>query len=163
MHSPKISLILKMILAVIALSLGFSASVSAQTKSYRQWKREQIKDAQKRVDSSKKALTHKTQDPNLKKSLGEEGRELEIQKSELQLETDKTGLQLAKDLSVSDYFAGYLAKITDKNSAFKEVAGKLSAEEVAELMAAYADSVFGTAETSPSLPPSAQNTGTEVR
>jgi hypothetical protein len=51
---------------------------------------------------------------------------------------------MAKDLSVTDYFVGYLTKLQDKKAAFNEVAGKLTAEEVAELMAAYANSVFGT-------------------
>jgi hypothetical protein len=51
---------------------------------------------------------------------------------------------------------GYLTKIHDKKSAFKEVAGKLSPEEVAELMNAYANSVFGA--HSSDLPASATNT-----
>jgi hypothetical protein len=63
---------------------------------------------------------------------------------EEQLEQDQATLEMAKDLSVTDYFVGYLTKLQDKKAAFNEVAGKLTAEEVAELMAAYANSVFGT-------------------
>ena len=62
---------------------------------------------------------------------------------------------MAKDLSVTDYFVGYLTKMQDKKAAFNEVAGKLTAEEVAELMSAYANSVFGA--HNPEMPPSASN------
>ena len=63
---------------------------------------------------------------------------------ENQLQQDQSILEMAKDLSVTDYFVGYLTKIQDKKAAFNEVAGKLTSDEVAELMTAYANSVFGT-------------------
>jgi hypothetical protein len=53
-----------------------------------------------------------------------------------------------------------LTKVPDKKAAFKEVAGKLSPEEVAELMNAYANSVFGAAASD--LPASATNTTKEA-
>ncbi|HEY1079089.1 MAG TPA: hypothetical protein VGE46_03295, partial [Bdellovibrio sp.] len=73
---------------------------------------------------------------------------------------EQYALELAKDLSVTDYFVGYLTKIQDKKSAFNEVAGKLSAEEVAELMTAYANSVFGA--QAGDLPASATNVGKDA-
>ncbi len=51
---------------------------------------------------------------------------------------------MAKDLTVADYFAGYLTKQKNQAQAIKEVSGRLSADEVAELMTIYANSVFGT-------------------
>ncbi len=58
--------------------------------------------------------------------------------------------EMAKDLTVADYFAGYLTKQKNQVQAIKEVSGRLSADEVAELMTIYANSVFGT--HSPSTP-----------
>ena len=51
---------------------------------------------------------------------------------------------MAKDLTVADYFAGYLTKQRDQSLAIKEVSGRLSPDEVAELMTIYANSVFGS-------------------
>ena len=51
---------------------------------------------------------------------------------------------IAKDLTLADYFAGYLTKQRDQAQAIKEVSGRLSPEEVAELMTIYANSVFGS-------------------
>ncbi len=52
--------------------------------------------------------------------------------------------EMAKDLTVADYFAGYLTKQKDQAQAIKEVSGRLSPDEVAELMTIYANSVFGS-------------------
>lgn len=52
--------------------------------------------------------------------------------------------EMAKDLTVADYFAGYLTKQRDQAQAIKEVSGRLSPDEVAELMTIYANSVFGS-------------------
>lgn len=51
---------------------------------------------------------------------------------------------MGDDLTVADYFAGYLTKQKDQASAIREVSGRLSPDEVAELMMIYANSVFGT-------------------
>jgi hypothetical protein len=51
---------------------------------------------------------------------------------------------LAHDLTVADYFAGYLTKQKNQADAIKQVSRQLSADEVAELMTVYANSAFGT-------------------
>ena len=102
-------------------------------------------------------------DPNLAHKPGPEASVAQdrfVEKLERQLREEQYGLELAKDLSVTDYFVGYLTKIQDKKSAFNEVAGKLSAEEVAELMTAYANSVFGAQASD--IPPSATNVGKDT-
>lgn len=146
------------------LSLGPAASASTgKVKSFREWKLEKIQDAEKRLESAKSKYQHSRHlDPNLKKSAALEGQETESERVETILQTERSAVELARDLSVSDYFAGYLAKVADKPTAFKEVAGKLSAEEVAELMAAYASSVFGSSSAS-EVPPSAQGSSPEIR
>jgi hypothetical protein len=58
--------------------------------------------------------------------------------------------EMAKELTVADYFAGYLTKQRDQAQAIKDVSARLSADEVAELMTIYANSVFGS--HSPQVP-----------
>ena len=143
-----------------------------KVKSYREWKSEKISVAQVKITSIKAQIDARKQtrsiaqgtDPNLVRTArtGVEavaGRDLSIERLERQLQEEQYDLEVAKDLSVTDYFVGYLTKIQDKKSAFKEVAGKLSPEEVAELMTAYANSVFGAHASD--LPVSATNTTKE--
>lgn len=143
-----------------------------KVKSYREWKSEKISVAQVKITSIKAQIDARKQtrsvaqgtDPNLARTArsGVEavaGRDISVEKLERQLQEEQYDLEVAKDLSVTDYFVGYLTKIQDKKSAFKEVAGKLSPEEVAELMTAYANSVFGAHASD--LPVSATNTTKE--
>ncbi len=60
--------------------------------------------------------------------------------------TTEAGLSLsvAQELSISDYFVGYLTKQGSLEGAIKEVAARLTPEEVAELMSAYAQHFFQT-------------------
>lgn len=156
------ALITALVLLLIAL-VAMPEQVWAQdkVKSYREWKTDKVQEVETRVSSLKTRLTLRKTDPNLARSSGgTEGKDIESQRLESQLRNEQTSLEMAKELTVSDYFAGYLTKLSDKNSAFKEVAGKLTAEEVAELMAAYANSVFGT--QTGNLPASAQNMAPET-
>ena len=120
---------------------------TAKVKSYREWKSEKVQEALTRVTATKTQIEMaKSKDPNLAHHKGgleaKSGVDMELLES--QLEEDQSSLDMAKDLSVTDYFVGYLTKLQDKKAAFNEVAGKLTAEEVAELMSAYANSVFGS-------------------
>lgn len=134
---------------------ALSAVDSVKTKSFREWKSEKIHDALTRVTATKtKIQLAKCKDPNLaRRKAGLEATSgVNADNLENQLQQDQSILEMAKDLSVTDYFVGYLTKIQDKKAAFNEVAGKLTSEEVAELMTAYANSVFGshTSELAPS-------------
>jgi hypothetical protein len=68
--------------------------------------------------------------------------------------------EMAKELTMADYFAGYVTKQANQAEAIKEVSSRLSHPEVAELMTIYANSVFGT--QAPSLPYRADNLGKEL-
>ncbi|XGC80948.1 hypothetical protein ACES2L_00440 [Bdellovibrio bacteriovorus] len=148
-----------------------SVNAGAQVKSYREWKTERVQQAHSKVLTlkaqieSKKAtrtLAHGT-DPNLMQKTTVEAvstTDMAVEKLERLLRAEQYDLEVAKDLSVTDYFVGYLTKVQDKKSAFNEVAGKLTPEEVAELMTAYANSVFGASTAD--LPASASNIGKEV-
>jgi hypothetical protein len=132
-----------------------SAPALASVKSYREWKTDRVQWAQNKVSTLKAQIEIKKHqvrigalgvDPNLEiKQQTEAGtsNSMAVEKLEKQLTTEQYDLDLANDLSVTDYFVGYLIKVQDKKSAFNEVAGRLSPEEVAELMAAYANVVFG--------------------
>ncbi|WP_413559297.1 hypothetical protein [Bdellovibrio sp. HCB209] len=140
-------------------------------KSYREWKFEMVSTAQVKVTTLKTQIDTKKvnrraasgTDPNLARAKNVveavASQDISIDKMEKQLREEQYELDVAKDLSVTDYFAGYLTKVPDKKAAFKEVAGKLSPEEVAELMNAYANSVFGAHASD--LPASATNTTKE--
>ena len=133
--------------AIKAPNTAVSLGESGRAKSFREWKSEKVQDALGKVTITKtKIQLAKTRDPNLhRRRAGLEAISgIQLEPLEAQLERDQATLEMAKDLSVTDYFAGYLTKLQDKKTAFNEVAGKLTAEEVAELMAAYANSVFGT-------------------
>ncbi|WP_413576510.1 hypothetical protein ACLVWU_00545 [Bdellovibrio sp. HCB290] len=138
-------------------------------KSYREWKNEKVSSAQTKVTYLTGQIhTQKTNrrasgtDPNLARGKSMEAvasQNISIEALEKQLNQEQYDLEVAKDLSVTDYFAGYLTKVPDKKAAFKDVAGKLSPEEIAELMNAYANSVFGAHASD--LPASATNTTKE--
>lgn len=135
-------------------------------KSYREWKMERVQTVQGKITSIKMQIESKRNprqiatgvDPNLAINSNLEAGtspDIPVEKLERQLRLELYDLEVAKDLSVTDYFVGYLTKVQDKKSAFSEVAGKLSPEEVAELMTAYANSVFGAQASD--LPTSATN------
>ncbi|RYZ78962.1 MAG: hypothetical protein EOP06_28080, partial [Proteobacteria bacterium] len=139
-------------------NMGTTVVEIPKIKSYREWKSEKVQDAIGRVTVTKTQIqVAKSKDPNLFRRKGglEAKFPIDIAPLEDQLKDDQSTLEMAKDLSVTDYFVGYLTKMQDKKAAFNEVAGKLTAEEVAELMSAYASSVFGA--HNPEISPSATN------
>jgi hypothetical protein len=130
-----------------------------KVKSFREWKSLRISEVEGRVQSIKGKLAHYKNDPNLLKIQKIEANEPETIKMQLQLKRELVAVELAKDLTVSDYFAGYLTKLDNKNETFKEIAGRMTPEEVADLMAAYANSVFGTKINQASVPVSGSTQG----
>lgn len=144
-----------------------SMRAGADVKSYREWKSERVTHAETKVNFLKAQLTVKKAqrgvangtDPNLAMRNTVEAvstHNMSVERMERQLREEVYALEIAKDLSVTDYFVGYLTKVQDQQAAFSEVAGKLSSEEIAELMMAYANSVFGGSSTN-EIPASAAN------
>lgn len=147
-------------------SVVSAVSSASHFKSYREWKHEMVQEAQSKVSTLKTQIENRKQarkvapgiDPNMAKVRGLEAvasRDLALDKLEKDLDENQYDLDIAKDLTVTDYFVGYLTKVQNKKAAFHEVAGKLSPDEVAELMTAYANSVFGAHAAD--LPTSATN------
>lgn len=147
------------VMAISGISHGLE---SQKVKSYREWKSQKVQEAIGRIVVTKTQIqVAKSKDPNLAISKGsvEAKSGSDFEKLESQLQQDQSGLDMAKELSVTDYLVGYLTKLQDTKAAFNEVAGKLTSSEVAELMAAYATNVFGT--HSSEIPPSATNLSIE--
>ncbi|MDG0814842.1 hypothetical protein [Bdellovibrio svalbardensis] len=153
-------------LTLQAKPTAVAANPASHVKSYREWKHELVVDAQGKVMMLKTQIESRKQsrgvaqgtDPNLGKTHGLEAvasRDLALEKLEKDLRAEQYDLDVANDLTVTDYFVGYLTKVQNKKAAFQEVAGKLSPDEVAELMTAYANSVFGAHAAD--LPASAAN------
>lgn len=131
----------------------------AGVKSYREWKLSQIHQVEHKIQKLKEkmALERGLGDPNLQmqKDQSVEGQlSADLNK---QIKHETQNLELAEDLSISDYFAGYLTKQTFLESAIRDVSGKLSAEEVAELMSTYAQHFFQTRPSSMKPVPSADS------
>lgn len=73
-----------------------------------------------------------------------EWKKSQIQKTlnkRLPAEQAKNNVEIARKLTVQDYFVLYLDRQEDRQKAFKEVSTKLSSKEMAELLLAYSNSL----------------------
>ena len=125
-----------------------SAAKNHQFKSFHEWKTGMISLADSRAKQAQDAImvkqrTSASADPNAAlKSGSEAGVSTQIHEMQNQLEKEQYQLSIAKELTISDYFVGYLTKQKDLTAAINEVSGRLTPEEVAELMSAYANNFF---------------------
>lgn len=119
----------------LSSALPQSQNVAPGVQSYHEWKKTKIHDAQNKIKNLKEKIET---DPNLKyKSMSTEaGLVADLNRD---LEQEILNLSLTQDLSISDYFVGYLTKQSSLESAIKDVSVRLNPEEVAELMLAYAE------------------------
>ena len=135
---------------LISVQVGY-ATVSATTEvqSYKSWKSDKVAVSKTRVDQIKKTLRvqksiHQAigSDPNLKKTQStQSGISPHLQNLNSQLDNEIAKMSLAEELSITDYFVGYLMKKSDLKQAIKEASQQLSPEEVAELMTTYAETI----------------------
>jgi hypothetical protein len=144
---------------VNAPTAATAVSNQSPIKSYREWKASMINDAEQRVKATKenffKRRASASSDPNLNRnSKLEAGLNADLLDV---LDKEQLQLSLAKDLTISDYFVGYLTKQKHLSQAIKEVSIRLTAEEVAELMTAYADNFFSTKPTPTTSAPRADS------
>lgn len=136
------------------LNLGFAlpstASKVSLFRSYKEWKQDRIQEANQKLSATRTKIESKKQDPNLLKTQGMQGTVPEVDRLNKQLRGEEMALELAEDLTVADYFVGYINRLQDRKAAIQEVAGKMTAEEVAELMSAYSMTMIeGKPMTSP--------------
>jgi hypothetical protein len=110
-------------------------------KSYREWKQSKISEAETRLKNLKEDVLRSR---GLSLNATEAGLSTSLQRM---LDNEELQFAMAQDLTITDYFIGYLARQKSLQQAIKEVSGKLSADEVAELMTAYADNFFASKPT----------------
>lgn len=134
----------------------------ANTKSYLEWKNSKISEIENRVKGLREKMVSQAavrptnnKDPNLaNKSKTEAGLRADLQD---QLDQELLNLSISRDLSISDYFVGYLTKQPSLDSAIKDVSGRLTAEEVAELMEAFAHYFFQSRPSGSKMAPRADS------
>ena len=116
-------------------------------KSFREWKDERIQESMVRLNVTKAQFNiQRHTKPVATKTEAVVGGDISLMKLENQMRLDLISLELAKDLTVADYFVGYVSKIQDRKNSMNEIAGKMSTEEVAEMMNAYVQSIFGSTD-----------------
>lgn len=139
-------------------NIGAREAASFQFKSFREWKLGMIYSAEMQLKQSTGAIALKQRlsasaDPNLAaKNTAESGLNPHLVELQKQAEKDKYQLAITRDLTISDYFVGYLTKQKDMAAAISEVSGRLSPEEIAELMAAYANNFFSSKSSMDTVP-----------
>lgn len=120
-------------------------NVAPRVKSYLEWKNSKVHAVEVKIKSIKEKLTSTGNDPNLKLVQKQNSITVESGLSvELQSQLDEELLNLAntQDLTMSDYFVGYVTKHSSTDKAIEEIATRLSPEEVAQIMRAYAEQII---------------------
>lgn len=129
----------------IKVRVAHGAEIS--TKTFREWKNEKIQNAQTRISNLKTRMDLTKQsrqiaqgDSNTVSPKTTEASYLTdstLVTLEKQLQQEQYAIELAQDLSMTDYFVGYLTKLPNQQKAIQEVSSRLSVEEVADLMLSY--------------------------
>lgn len=136
---------------IVKAVLPLSAQASGNVKSYKEWKNEKVQLAIKKVTITKAQIEYRKLNRQfLQKNEPTTSKDPEADRLEAQLKNDLYSLEVAQELSVTDYFAIYLTKQENKSEAYKEAATKMTPDEVSHLIKAYADSMFSANGTSPS-------------
>jgi hypothetical protein len=113
---------------IVMISLTAAAQTGEATiKSFREWKSDKVQTVIQRIVLTKVGISRSKV----------EGTAVQTEQLTKQLQQEQWNLDIAKDLSVADYFMLYLANQTHPHR-FQEAASKMSPPEVAELMEAYA-------------------------
>lgn len=162
LHVVSKSMFVVLVTALFALNVqAIDVSGSVSIKSFREWKSTLVLECEQKISAIKEGLRKQrqsasAQDPNLKNRSGSEaGINQNLQNIQAQLEKEQNQLSTIQDLTIADYFVGYLIKQKSLDKAIKEVSMRLTADEVAELMTAYANNFFSTKPASYGAPPRA--------
>ena len=126
-----------------------TTTTSQATLSYKEWKQKKVTEIENRIQTLREKLSDKTLrkvgsasgDPNLKLPQHEVEAGLQSQLQQ-QLEREMLILSMSQDLTISDYFVGYLTKQTSLDVAIREVSARMTPDEVADLMVAFAEHFF---------------------
>ncbi len=131
------------ILTTLIIScISFQASANSKIHSFKEWKGEKIQNAIVQTMQVRAQLLKAKANSSL------------LQKTSLEKQLEQTmwHLDIAKELSVTDYFVMYLSPLTAPDR-FQIAAQKLSTAEIAELMRAYAAELNSSNPQQPSPQP----------
>jgi hypothetical protein len=129
--------------AIVKAAVGIPAPVNV--KSYKEWKNEKVQIAIKKVTITRAQIDYRKLNKQfIQTNEPVSAKDVELDKLEASLKNDLYSLEVARELSVTDYFAIYLTKQDNKTEAYKEAADKMTPDEVNQLIRAYADSMFST-------------------
>ncbi|MBL7544986.1 MAG: hypothetical protein JNL11_14310 [Bdellovibrionaceae bacterium] len=130
-------------LSVAATAPQAAGANQYTVRSYKEWKNEKVQMAIKRVTITRAQIEYRRLNKQfLQKAEHSGAKDIELERLEATLKNDLYSLEVAQELSVTDYFAIYLTKQENKTEAYKEAAEKMTADEVSQLIKAYADSMF---------------------
>lgn len=118
---------------ILMISFTLKAAEAPPILSFKEWKAEKINTAVQQTVNMRNLIL-KTKASGLSKNLPP----LEKQLTQL-----NWNLDVAQDLSITDYFVLYLSQQAQKDR-FKIAASKLSTAEIADLMQEYAQSLANT-------------------
>ncbi len=127
-----------MLFLSVSLQVGASivaATASSSLKGYHEWKNEKVQSAVNQGASLRQQLIKAQTEGNRKQVEA-------LEKQQMQLNWN---IEVARDLSVTDYVVLYLSQQNHPDR-FQQAAQKMSTKEVAELMEAYSN----TLEVTPS-------------
>lgn len=113
----------------------FAFSAELSVLSFSEWKSNKVQAAQTQYSALESDYLSKKKQNSADPQLISLYRELKNSKSNVNELTD---------LSVTDYFIGYLSQFKSKKLAFQAAVTKLGPTEVSELMEAYANSLLKT-------------------
>ncbi|MBX2996277.1 MAG: hypothetical protein KF681_15735 [Bdellovibrionaceae bacterium] len=130
------------------VALKAQAKPVSTLKSFREWKSEKIQASLAQVDQT----TRRVQDLRLKAQSPAQKNALE--NVEQQLSQEEWNLEIAQDLTVTDYLVLYLAS-QNVSGKFNEAAGKLTSDETAQVLEAYVRNMNAVPNHGQGLLPSA--------
>lgn len=137
----------RFVLAMIAFSffVGAKGRAEVAVESYQSWKNARIEEAQSQLErlQSKQEISLPPKSA-LKTKEGKATTETNAtsSKTDAKLRQAQENLDIARELTVNDYFLLYLRQFRERE-AFIEAAKKLSPEELADLLMAYQKNVSG--------------------
>ena len=143
--------VLSAVLALAAEGKVAVAPIPAQVMSFKQWKTQQIVDAQNQVARfANKSLLIKSSDPN-KVVIANEGDNLD--ELEKQLKQARIRLEVAQGLNFEDYVSIYLGQFAKDKTSLAALASRLSPQDVAEMLEYMSARSAGSSAQGPATEP----------
>jgi len=134
-----VSIVVRLLPTIVIACFAFSAR--AEVVGFQAWKANRVEEARAGLEKlqNDKTVPPLATVPKQSQGAKSESRLQVSQKSvrsDFKIQQAQTNLELARELTVNDYFVLYLSQFKSRD-AFVEAAKKLSSEETADLMMSY--------------------------